>query len=150
MLQFVYELSLSFFEDHKDSVENEDYAYFQRIPQAIIDDSSTSFDQLAILVFSFLLTHWCWVDYCNLEVVGKEYYYSIQLLVISTKISGLVIYISTSRHQAISFDFESFSLFFLNLFWATFVLKPQLFSLIFVIIRSEKAMNYYAWLISRY
>jgi hypothetical protein len=55
MLQFAFELISTFFEDHKDSIENEDYAYFRRIIQAILDDLSTSFDQLVILVLHFLL-----------------------------------------------------------------------------------------------
>lgn len=55
MLQFAFELISIFFEDHKDSIENEDYAYFRRIIQAILDDLSTSFDQLVILVLHFLL-----------------------------------------------------------------------------------------------
>ncbi len=55
MLQFAFELISTFFEDHKDSIENEDYAYFRRIIQVILDDLSTSFDQLVILVLHFLL-----------------------------------------------------------------------------------------------
>lgn len=55
MLQFAFELISTFFEDHKDSIENEDYAYFRRIIQAILDDLSTSFDQLVILALHFLL-----------------------------------------------------------------------------------------------
>lgn len=55
MLQFAFELISTFFEDRKDSIENEDYAYFRRIIQAILDDLSTSFDQLVILVLHFLL-----------------------------------------------------------------------------------------------
>lgn len=55
MRQFAFELISTFFEDHKDSIENEDYAYFRRIIQAILDDLSTSFDQLVILALHFLL-----------------------------------------------------------------------------------------------